>query len=48
MTAAAFVRRETTHNRGPSKGPLSAASRALRGAASGRILEVTSIQEHVK
>lgn len=47
MTAAAFARRETP-NRGPSKGPLCAASRILRGTATGRILEVTSIQEHVK
>jgi len=48
MTAAAFARRQTTNDRGPSKGPLSAASPILCGAASGRILEHTSIQEHVK
>lgn len=37
MTAAAFARRDTTNHRGPTKGPLSATSRAIRGEASGRI-----------
>ncbi len=48
MTAAAFARRETTNHRGPTKGPLIATSRAIRGEASGRSFEHTSIQEHVK
>ncbi len=48
MTAAAFARRETTNDRGPSKGPLFTPSRQPRGEASGRIFEQSSIQEHVK
>ena len=44
MTAASIARCRPNNNRGPAKGPLIAASRIHRGAASGRIRH-TSIQE---
>ena len=46
MTAASIARCRPNNNRGPAKGPLIAASRIHRGAASGRIYEAPLNQEH--